>query len=102
MKICIIVSNFYPKISKLLTEGAISKLKKNHITNFKILYVPGTYEIPVVVSNFLKNYDAFIVLGCIIKGQTPHFDYLCSSIINALTDLSIKSKKTNWKWNFNL
>ena len=93
MNICIIVSNFYPEISKLLTEGATLKLKKNHISNFKIFKVPGTYEIPVVVSNFLKNYDAFIVLGCIIKGQTSHFDYLCSTIINALTDLSIKSKK---------
>ena len=93
MRLCIIVSNFYPKISKLLINGAISKLKKNKISNFKIITVPGTFEIPVVVSNFIDKYDAFIVLGCVIKGQTSHFHYLCTTVINALTELSIKFKK---------
>ena len=93
MKVCIIVSDFYPKISKMLIDGAVSKLKKNKISNFKIITVPGTFEIPVVVSNLIDKYDGFIVLGCIIKGQTSHFHYLCSSVISALTNLSIKSKK---------
>ena len=93
MKVCIIVSNFYPEISKLLIDGAVSKLKKNKISNFQIITVPGTFEIPVVISNLIDKYDGFIVLGCIIKGQTSHFHYLCSSVISALTNLSIKSKK---------
>ena len=93
MKVCIIVSNFYPKISKMLIDGAVSKLKKKKISNFQIMSVPGTFEIPVVVSNLINKYDAFIVLGCVIKGQTSHFHYLCSSVISALTNLSIKSKK---------
>ena len=93
MKICIVASNFYPKISKLLINGAVLKLKKKKISNFQIITVPGTFEIPVVVSNLINKYDAFIVLGCVIKGQTSHFHYLCSSVINALTNLSIKSKK---------
>ena len=93
MKVCIIVSNFYPKISKMLIDGAVSKLKENKISNFQIITVPGTFEIPVVVSNLIDKYDAFIVLGCIIKGQTSHFHYLCSTVINALTNLSIKTKK---------
>jgi len=93
MKICIVASNFYPKISKLLINGAVLKLKKKKISNFQIITVPGTFEIPVVVSNLIDKYDAFIVLGCVIKGQTSHFHYLCSSVINALTDLCIKSKK---------
>jgi len=93
MKVCIIVSNFYPKISKMLIDGAVSKLKENKISNFQIITVPGTFEIPVVVSNLIDKYDAFVVLGCVIKGQTSHFHYLCSSVINALTNLSIQSKK---------
>ena len=93
MKVCIIVSNFYPKISKMLIDGAVSKLKENKISNFQIIKVPGTFEIPVVVSNLLDKFDAFVVLGCIIKGETPHFHYLCSSVINALTNLSIQFKK---------
>ena len=93
MKVCIIVSNFYPKISKMLIDGAVSKLKENKISNFQIITVPGTFEIPVVVSNLIDKYDAFVALGCVIKGQTSHFHYLCSSVINALTNLSIQSKK---------
>ena len=92
MKICIIVSNFYPKISKQLLNGALLKIKKNKIINFKIIMVPGTFEIPVVISNLANKYDGFVVLGCIIKGQTLHFDYLCKSVFNALTNLSVKSK----------
>ena len=93
MKICIIVSNFYPNISKMLIDGAVSKFKENKISNFQIITVPGTFEIPVMVSNLIDKYDAFVVLGCIIKGQTSHFHYLCSSVINGLVNLSIKSKK---------
>ena len=93
MKVCIIVSNFYPKISKMLIDGAVSKLnvKKNY--NFEIINVPGTFEIPVVVSNLIDKYDAFIVLGCVIKGKTSHFKYLCTSVFNSLTNLSVQSKK---------
>lgn len=93
MKVCIIVSNFYPKISKMLLDGAVSKLKENKILNFQIIKVPGTFEIPVVVSNLVDKFDAFVVLGCIIKGETPHFHYLCSSVINALINLCIQFKK---------
>ena len=93
MKVGIVVSNFYPRISKMLTDGAISKFKKNKISNYKIIVVPGTFEIPVVVSNLINKYDAFVVLGCIIRGETSHYDYLCSSVINGLANLSIQSKK---------
>ena len=93
MKVGVVVSNFYPKISKMLIDGAVSKLRENKISNFQIIKVPGTFEIPVVISNLVDKYDAFIVLGCVIKGETSHFHYLCSSTINALTNLSIQSKK---------
>ena len=90
MKLCIVISNFYPNISKLLLAGAISKLAKY---DYKIVYVPGTFEIPVVISNLINKYDAFIALGCVIKGKTSHYNYLCYSVIKALAELSVKSKK---------
>ena len=90
MKVCIVISNFYPNISKLLLAGAISRLAKY---DYKIVYVPGTFEIPVVISNLINKYDGFIALGCVIKGKTSHYHYLCSSVIKALIDLSVKSKK---------
>ena len=92
MKICIVISNFYPKISELLKVGASLKLSKDK-HDYKVIYVPGTFEIPVVISNLIDKYDAFIALGCVIKGKTSHYHYLSSSVINALTDLSIKSNK---------
>jgi len=93
MKICLIVSNFYPEISKMLVDGAVAKLNKNKNLSIKIINVPGTFEIPVVLSNLINKYDAFIVLGCVIKGETPHFHYICSSVINTLANLSVDSKK---------
>ena len=92
MKICIVVSNFYPKISKMLISGALKRLKKKKIDNFQIINVAGTFEVPTIVSNFIGRFDGFIVLGCVIKGQTSHFDFLCSSVFNALINLSTNSK----------
>ena len=93
MKVCIIVSQFYPKISKMLVNGALNKLRKNNIKDYKIIEVSGTLEIPVIVSALINKYEAFIVLGCVIKGKTPHFNYLCNSVFNSLMDLSTKHKK---------
>ena len=77
---------------KSLSADFIKELKKNKISNFKIVTVPGSFEIPVVLSNLIDKYDAFIALGCIIKGQTSHYHHLCRSVIYALSNISIKSK----------
>ena len=93
MKICIVISNYYPKISSMLLKGAIVKLKKNKITNAKIIKINGTLEIPVVVSRIISKFDGIIVLGCVIKGKTKHFDLICLSVTQTLLNLSIKYKK---------
>ena len=93
MKVCIIVSQFYPKISKMLVNGTLNKLRKNNIKDYKILEVSGTLEIPVIVSALINKYEAFIVLGCVIKGETSHFDFLCSSVFYSITSLSVNYKK---------
>ncbi len=101
-KICIVLSMYYGDIMKMLLDGAddeIEKHKKNWKEVFKkniktdIIYTSGTFEIPFIISKNIKKYDAFIALGCVIKGETPHFDYICSSTINALMKLSIENKK---------
>ena len=75
LKICIVLANYYPKISKDLLRGSIKVLKKNKF-NFKLFYAPGVFEIPVIISKKIKTFDAFIALGCVIKGQTPHFHFI--------------------------
>ena len=73
------------------TNDAIRNHKKKFKTN--IIYVPGVFEIPHAISKNLKKFDAFIALGCVIKGETPHFDFISKSSINAIMNLSIESKK---------
>ena len=92
-KICIVISNYYPDVSKNLLIGATKELLKKKIRKYKIIYAPGIFEIPVIISKKIKSFDAFIALGCVIKGETPHFNYISESTINAIMYLSINSKK---------
>tara|TARA_B100001248_G_C27378342_1_gene455530 strand:+ start:675 stop:1100 length:426 start_codon:yes stop_codon:yes gene_type:complete len=91
-KILIINSNYYKDISKSLILNAKKRLLNE---NFKVstLDVPGVFEIPFSLKKNIKKYDGFIALGCVIKGQTPHFDLICTSTFNAITDLSITYDK---------
>ena len=93
MKICIVVANYYPEISKQLIKGASNGLTKNGIKNYKLIYSPGIFELPVLISRNINKFDAFIALGCVIKGETPHFNYISKATTNAIMNLSIKYKK---------
>jgi 6,7-dimethyl-8-ribityllumazine synthase len=90
IKICIVMSE-YNNTSKLL-QRAVAELTKRKIF-FKIIKVPGAFEIPVVVMRNINKYDGFIAIGSIIKGETPNFDYISSAIINGLIQISILYKK---------
>ena len=90
IKICIVRSR-YNETSQLL-KSVTNELIKQKIF-YKILEVPGAFEIPVVISRNIKNYDGFIALGTIIKGETPNFDFISSAITNGLIQLSILYKK---------
>jgi len=90
-KILIVVADYYKDVSSALLNSA-----KSNITNkysIKVIKVPGVFEIPVVISKNIKKYDAFIALGCVIKGQTPHFDFISKASTNAIMKLSIDNKK---------
>jgi len=89
--ILIITANFYEDISSDLSAGAIAEVKTK--SKFKKIVVPGVFEIPVIIARNIKNYDAFIALGCVIKGKTPHFKIISKSVINAIMNLSVYYKK---------
>ena len=90
-KILIVNANYYKEISLGLLKSAKSFLPKN--CKVKMINVPGVFEIPVTISKNLKKFDAFIALGCVIKGQTPHFDFISQASTQAIMWLSINSKK---------
>ena len=90
-KILIVVADYYKEISL----GLLNSAKKNLPRSFEIetIKVPGVFEIPITISKHIKKFDAFIALGCVIKGRTPHFDFISQSSTNAIMDLAINSKK---------
>ena len=89
-KILIVIADYYEDISSSLLKSA-----KNNLNNFslKIIRVPGVFEIPITISKNIKKYDAFIALGCVIKGETPHFDFISDASTQAIMSLSIDNKK---------
>ena len=90
IKICIVRSKYNE--TSLLLKSATNELIKRKMS-YKILQVPGAFAIPVVISRNINNYDGFIALGSIIKGQTPNFNFISSAITNGLVQLSILYKK---------
>ena len=92
-KICLVVANYYPSISNDLIKGALKVLKFYGQKNYTVLKVPGVFELPFVILKNINKYDGFIALGCVIKGQTPHFEFISKTTINAIMDLSIRHKK---------
>ena len=90
-KFLIVYANYYQEISSGLLNSAKNLLPKN--SKIKSISVPGVFEIPVTISKNIRKFDGFIALGCVIKGQTPHFDFISKSSIDAIMQLSINSKK---------
>ena len=87
----IVNANYYKDISSGLLKSATNLLPKN--SKVKIINVPGVFEIPVTISKNIKKFDGFIALGCVIKGQTPHFDFISKASTDAIMKMSINSKK---------
>ena len=90
-KVLIIQANYYKDISTALLKSAKNELK--NFAKIDVISVPGVFEIPVVISKYLKKYDGFVALGCVIKGQTPHFDFISKSTTDAIMNISVESKK---------
>ena len=97
-KILIVSAEYYPEITMTMETDAIDCLKqwkgfsvddpRNALEN-----VPGVFEIPVIIAKNIKKYDGFIALGCVIKGETPHFDFISQATTDAIMKLSIDYKK---------
>ena len=87
----IVVADYYGDVSKGLLNSSLKLIPKSNVV--KIIKVPGVFEIPVTISKNIKKFDGFLALGCVIKGKTPHFDFISQASTNAIMDLSIFNKK---------
>ena len=90
-KFLIVLANYYKEISDGLLKSAMNNIPKS--SQAKIIKVPGVFEIPITISKNIKKFDAFLALGCVIKGETPHFDFISQASTNAIMELSIVKKK---------
>ena len=118
IKVCIVLAQYYKDIATDLEKGAklvLDKYKKfenpvtwenvsndpffnmskegSHELEYKQRFVPGVFEIPSMIAININDFDAFIALGCVIKGETPHFDFISKASINGIMNLSINHKK---------
>lgn len=92
-KFCIILARFNDFIGAKLLSGAIDELKRHGVKdeNIEIIRVPGAFEIPVIAQKVasLKKYNAIITLGAVIKGATPHFDFVSSEVAKGIAQVSL-------------
>ncbi len=97
MKFGIVVAEWNWEITSALAQGAVDTLRKHGAPeeNISIKYVPGTFELPLGGQFFaeLDNVDAVILLGCVIQGETRHFDYICEGVTQGTKDLNLKYNK---------
>ncbi len=94
MRFGIVVAEWNFEVTSALANGAVETLKKHGAieNNITIKYVPGTFELPLGGQFFaeLNNVDAIILLGCVIQGETRHFDYICEAVAQGTKDLNLK------------
>lgn len=96
MRIGIIVSRFNEPITGNLLKGAMQALKDNGVDeeDTEIYYVPGAFEIPLILKSLCRKnsktgtFDGFITLGCVIKGETAHFEYICGSVSQSINNIT--------------
>lgn len=94
-KFCIIIARFNDFIGSKLLDGAIDELKRHGVRdeNIDVVKVPGAFEIPVVAQKTAKSgkYNAVITLGAVIKGSTPHFDYVSAEVSKGVASVSLQT-----------
>ena len=97
VKVGIAVSRWNSMITEKMLEGALGSLKANGVDESDITVVrcPGSYELPLAVQKLFdhRDLDGVIALGVVIRGGTPHFDYVCDAVNRGITDLILKEKK---------
>ena len=89
--IAIVVARWNSQITDGLLKGAQQELARNNVKNVKVVTVPGAFELPVAAKKVAQTgkYDAVITLGCVIRGGTPHFDYVCGETARGVGEVAL-------------
>ena len=93
-KVAIISSSWHPELCGDLIAGAKRALEAADVKKIKVIYVPGSFEIPLAAQRaFAKGFDAVVAVGLVLKGETPHFDYVCQGVTQGVIDVQLKWSK---------
>ncbi|MBV8188697.1 MAG: 6,7-dimethyl-8-ribityllumazine synthase [Alphaproteobacteria bacterium] len=90
-RILIVESPYYLDISRALIDGAEREIARNEASSERVV-VPGAFEIPGAIAFAAEHYDGFVALGCVVRGETTHYDYICGESARGLMDLAINKK----------
>lgn len=88
-KLLIVAATFYREIADALIDGATKRLEEAGV-RFDMVEVPGAFEIPAAIGFALDRYQGFVALGCVIRGETSHYDHVCGESARGLQDLAIQ------------
>ena len=89
LRVAVVAARWHPEVMEGLLAGARRALAECHVVEPTIVRVPGSFELPVVTSHLAAGHDAVIALGVVIRGGTPHFDYVCQAAVEGLTRASL-------------
>lgn len=92
IKIGVVLSTFNEFITKILLEGAKKRFAEENI-DYEVFEVPGSFEIPIVAKMIAENFDSILTLGCIIKGETYHFESVVQGTVNGIVDAMLSKEK---------
>ncbi len=94
-KIAVVTSRWNSQITENLTKGCVDLLKQQDVGVIKQVWVPGSFELALAAQSMFEasNFDAVICIGCVIQGQTKHFDFVCQAVAQGLKDVSLKYNK---------
>jgi len=89
--VAVIVARWNSQITEGLLQGALKELERNNVANYKVIRVPGAFELPIAAKRVAQTgkYDAIVTLGCVIRGDTPHFDYVCSETARGVGEVAL-------------
>ena len=93
-KVAIISSSWHSELCADLIAGAMRALEAAEVKKIKVIHVPGSFEIPLAAQRaFEDGFDAVVAVGLVLKGETPHFDYVCQGVTQGVMDVQLKFSK---------
>ena len=92
LKVAVVAAQWHGTVMTGLLDGALRGLVDSGVRDPAVIRVPGSFELPVACASLADHFDALVALGVVIRGGTPHFDYVCDAATRGITDVAVRTK----------